>query len=87
MKINKIEILIRKGEEDRIYLITNLPPTFPNNPDESNMTMKFNAQQGTGLKYLITWFGDMPDMPATATIIDGNKGTRQVVSISEILLA
>ena len=85
MKIIKIEILTMNGDIDRIFLHTELPTTFPQIVDMENMQMIIHIQHGTGLKYIMDNFGNDPMFPAIATVIDGNKGTREVVSISEVL--
>lgn len=86
MKIEKIEILINVKGTDQITLRTNLPNTFPMIPDQGNMAMNIDLQHGTAIEYVKKHFGNIPDFPATATLINGNTGKKEIISISEAII-
>ncbi len=75
-EITKIEVLINTAGIDRAYLHTNLPSTFPEVVSIENMQMTIDLQKGTAIEYLKKHFGNNPDFPATATVINGETGKR-----------
>lgn len=85
LKVERIEILLNIKGTDQITLITNFPNTFPMVPEQGNMRMDIDLQHGTAIKYVKTHFGSDPSFPATATVIDGKAGTKEVISISDNL--
>ncbi len=75
-KITGIDVLINAVGTDKVYLHTNLPPTFPEVVSMENMQMTIDLQKGTAIEYLKKHFGNNPDFPATATVINGETGKR-----------
>jgi hypothetical protein len=87
MQIKSVEILTGSViGVDHIYLTTDMPNTFPRIPDQGNMKMQIDLQRGTSIQYLRDNFGNDAEFPATAILIDGDKGTETVISIAECLL-
>lgn len=82
MKITKIEILINAVGTDKVFIHTNLPPTFPEIVDMRNMQMSIDLQHGTAINYIKKHFGNNPEFPSTAILIDGKRGTKEVIIIN-----
>ena len=80
-KITGIDVLINAVGIDKVFLYTNLPPTFPEVVSMENMQMTIDLQKGTAIEYLKKHFGNNPDFPATATVIDGKTGIKTIVKI------
>lgn len=84
LKIVQIQILInvKSDSVDRIYLITNKPSTYPQ-VHHNTMQMDITCAKGTGLKYAKDNFKNDPLFPSIAVVIDGTKGTKEVISLFE----